>query len=785
MRKSRSILVRHLKWLILILIAAGGSWALPLVAVAADLFTVTLPAGSTVTMGDSSAVLSFTITNDPSSSQSIETVQITFYDTVYSTSNATNPPSGWTASIGFAVVDFSTSTNQIPPGGSQTFDIVLVGTGSTNIPSAASDQTDTLKSISTDNDLTGPLPTWQRKALSMILSASPSSLGNSETISISGMVTNRSSGTLNNIAPSALTVISSQTAAANYSSGPTPASATSLSSGESAFFDWSYTASSAGTVQFQGSATDGASTSTSVTVSSDSVAIGDFTSSISLSPASVTNQMAFTITMTVSNNGPTSLGNVTPSTLTFSTSGPATHSITSGPSPTSISSLAPGTSGTFQWTAKVFGGDSGDTFNFQGFATSGALTTLTATSNQGNIPVFAGTVSPISISSGNTNVTLTFGVTNSPSNNISVEKADINIPSNPSGFVIQSAVGSNSITSGWSASVGSEKVNFDYASTDLIDPGEEGKFDLTFSQTPSVVSNTEANFTIDLFLSGGGEDSVDVTLLITAFDLSITATPQSGIAADGISTSTINATLTSGGSPVVGKTVTFTTTNGTLSSSTAVTDSSGVATVTLTAPTSTTNTSATVTGSYLGASNNVVVSFTGVTTPNLVYVGGTLSPTSVSSGQSNVSFSVKVNNTGGSSVTLNTASTFSFTDGTNAYTSNLSSPTFLNTGATNATLTFDPANVSSSFTAGSYNPTMSLTDGGSYNQSVPVSDSVTVTAVPPAPNMSISASVDNPSAPPGDALTYTITYSNSGTGSGENVQVIPKFCAKIRGIKTD
>ena len=745
-----------------------------------DRYTVTVPSSSFVTMGEGTDSLSITVSNDLLSPDQVGYVQIDFDNTIYDVSSSTSPPTGWSATFpggNPGRVRFSTSTNQISPGFSETFNVILLGSGGANIPSASSDQTDAIQNMSvriqsggTQFSLLGSFPTWGRKALSTTISASPSSLGNGATITVSGIVTNRSSGTLNNITPSALTLNTTGTAGATYLSGPTPSSVASLLSGDSAIFEWSYSASSAGTVQFSGSASDGATTSTSITDSSNSVDIGDFTATLSLDPTSVTNDQEFTVSMMVANNGITSLGNVTPSTLTFSTSGPATHSITSGPTPTSMSSLAPGTSGTFEWKAKVFSGSPGDTFSFDGDATSDTLTTSTATSNQGDISGYSGSVSPSSISSGSTD-TLTFSVVNDPNNTISLNRVDIFIPSTPSGFTYQTASGSNTVTAGWNVNITQlPRIRFTRAGgTNFIDPGDVGEFEVVFSQAPTVISNTEANFVTDLRKSGAPTFvySLDITLLITAYDIVLTATPQTGIPADEISTSTINATLTSGGSPLVGKTVNFSSTKGTLSSSTAVSDSSGVATVSLTSPTSTTNTSATVTASYLGASNDIVVSFTGVTTPNIVYVGGSLSPTSVNSNQSGVSVSLKANNTGGSSVTLSTASTFSFSDGTNTYISNLSSPTLLNAGATNITLSFDPISVAALFMAGSYSPTMSLTDGGSYNQNVPVSDNVTVTA----PNMSVSMSVDISSVLPGATVTYTMTYSNSGTGLGENIQV--------------
>ena len=118
----------------------------------------------------------------------------------------------------------------------------------------------------------------------------------------------------------------------------------------------------------------------------------------------------------------------------------------------------------------------------------------------------------------------------------------------------------------------------------------------------------------------------------------------------------MTATLVSGSTPVAGKTVTFSTTSGTLSPATAVTDANGEATVALIAPNSTTNTTATVTAAYLNSSGTDIVSFTGWNKANIQY-WGSLSPASTSCG-STVSFTMLLKNISATtSMTPNTGAT--------------------------------------------------------------------------------------------------------------------------------
>ncbi|KYC56856.1 MAG: Beta-propeller repeat protein [Candidatus Methanofastidiosum methylothiophilum] len=84
------------------------------------------------------------------------------------------------------------------------------------------------------------------------ISATPATVTPGQTITVSMTVNNTGGETVNNVAPSSLTL--GGTSSAALSTGPSPASA-NIAAGGSQTFSWTYTAGSAGTVNFAGNAT--------------------------------------------------------------------------------------------------------------------------------------------------------------------------------------------------------------------------------------------------------------------------------------------------------------------------------------------------------------------------------------------------------------------------------------------------------------------------------------------------------------------------------------------------
>jgi len=83
------------------------------------------------------------------------------------------------------------------------------------------------------------------------ISATPATVTPGQTITVSMTVNNTGGETVNNVAPSSLTL--GGTSSAALSTGPSPASA-NIAAGGSQTFTWTYTAGSAGTVNFAGNA---------------------------------------------------------------------------------------------------------------------------------------------------------------------------------------------------------------------------------------------------------------------------------------------------------------------------------------------------------------------------------------------------------------------------------------------------------------------------------------------------------------------------------------------------
>lgn len=517
-----------------------------------------------------------------------------------------------------------------------------------------------------------------------------------------------------------------------------------LSPGQSGVIIWLYGATSTGTVYFSTRATNSGSTANSVLLNSNTVLIGNFTASLSVTPGSVITGQQVTVEMEVKNNGTSALINVAPSALTPCAGG-ATETLSSGPKPSSISSLASGSTGVFSWTYTITG-SLGQAYCLSGYgtATGGAITN-TATSNSGVISQYSATVSPSVVASGATSQTLTWSVYNGGA--CTLKKIEVSFPGGGGNWTCSSA----GPPAGWSGACGGTKVTFESSSSaNDIPSGGTKTFSITYSTTETVTSDKVVAFSVNPVPRGGcggSEAEIGTYVTVTAYGLSLAHSPTGPIYADGSASYTVTATLISGGSPVAGKTVTFSTTSGTLSPATAVTDANGEATVTLIAPNSTTDTTATVTASYLNSSGTDTVSFTGWNIANIQY-WGSLSPASASCG-STVSFTMVLKNISATtSMDINTGSYFAFNDssagGSTVYQAYLNSAVTLVGGATQTFVFGSPTSsgggggvvIPSSFLAGTYSPTLNstpppasglfLTDGGTNDQYRTVTDTVTL-----------------------------------------------------------
>ncbi|MFH2137115.1 MAG: DUF2341 domain-containing protein [Candidatus Omnitrophota bacterium] len=233
--------------------------------------------------------------------------------------------------------------------------------------------------------------------LTVSLSASPSVVSSTDTITVTMNVQNTGANSISNIAPTNLGVGGSSTDAI-YVSGPVPANAASLASGTSQNFIWTYTAgSTAGTIIFGGKAvgTEVSSANTSSAAILIQLAPSSLTSSISATPSSLLTQATITVTMTVTNTaiiGGATAESVTPSTLTLSGTSSGGNLI-SGPVPASAH-IIPTKSQNFIWTYKA--GVSAGTVSFSGNANGidQHSDNVVSSSSSGSNSVTVGTLSP-------------------------------------------------------------------------------------------------------------------------------------------------------------------------------------------------------------------------------------------------------------------------------------------------------------------------------------------------------------------------------------------------------
>lgn len=515
----------------------------------------------------------------------------------------------------------------------------------------------------------------------------------------------------------------------------------SLAPNETRTLLWKYSADITGSVYFTSRAANSAATAKSMSVNSNTVVIAPFTAVLSVSPVSVTSGQDITVQMTVSNNGTAALINIVPAALTGCAGG-ATETFVSGPSPASITSLPPGSSGAFYWTYRVTGALGQSYCLSGGAAANGPVSTNAATSNSGTVSSNSVTIAPSVIKSGTVNQGFTWTVYNG--SGCTVREVDITAPTGGGNWTC----GSTAPPAGWSGPCGGT-VQFNSPNSGAdIPSGSSRSFSITFSATETVSSDKVVPFPVLIIPRGcGGEPdgTLGTNVTVTANGITLTNAPAGPIYADGSSMYAMTATLTSGGSPVAGKTITFSTTNGALSSTTAVTDVNGQASVNLTAPNSATNTAAAVTAAYMNASGADTVNFNGWTKGNLQYWGG-LAPASVNCGGA-YSFTMTVKNISSTSMSINTGSYFAFNDyssgGATVCQAYLDTAATIPPGATQALSFGSPTSsgggggvsVPSSMLAGTYLPVQNpapppasglfFTDGGANDQYRGVSDNIT------------------------------------------------------------
>lgn len=682
----------------------------------ANTFTASLAEEPAVVMDAPQAEIKFRVTHT-GKTRPIYRVRFYFNISTYCPSLASQGPDGWvtdwdSCSNGVSGVQFTTSTSPINPGESKEFTVVLQGPSYTKIPRDIQDITDSTTQIIAydrkNRSLTyqGSQPSWVRHGLMAQTFVIPQSVGAGGEIILSLWVKNTSTATQSLIVPSPPAIYGDGSAVLNY--GPSPSSLT-LSPLEEGIFEWRFNATSPGEVWFDGYASNGiVSTVNRAYLLSSRVMIGDFVCSLSIKPESLGNGITFTVSMSIFNNSSNNYGLIYPF---ISFSGSATATYISGPDPETISQLPPGSSGTFEWKYKI-NGNPGDYLYAEGYANAYAqgVSTPVCRSNNAEIVRYPMFVYPDNVTSGATNARFLYQFFNGGTINVNRIFIQTNVQYEGT-WVYLSGSGSGGYGSClWTRTEQTNWIRFDSPSASCdIPPGGMGSFYITYSNVPSV--------DVDTYYAHKGNVNNGGTLLavptynvvVIPYSLTLSKNPPGPIPADGTSRYDIYALLMNGPEPVSGVVINFSTTAGTLTSSTATTDENGIASVQLIAPSSINDITAVVSASYRNAYSSINAPFTGVKTANLQYIGGTLYPLSMAKGGI---YSIRADfiNAGNLSITLNTSSYVHFSDGLNTYIAYLNEPLTINPDE-RKTLFFNEAQISQDFSSGIYYPWFYLTDG--------------------------------------------------------------------------
>jgi len=582
------------------------------------------PGSSFVTMGDSSSTLTFTYTNNTGSSIT-NGMEIEFETTNYEFLGGMSLDPCWVLdeADGKKIKFQCNCATCMATGASSTFQVTAAWDNNVPFPSAATDQTDSLSQVEVKDSfdyiynaanpcgrrqqgnqpLSCPSPggcttfaSWPRKSLHVAITATPDSVGIGGSITVSMVVVNRSTSNGVVVRP----CLSASSGIVSLSSGPTPATLT-LNSGQSGIFTWTYTANSSGTVNFTGSAGNGACTGnvaggtiTSGLYTSNSVVIGSFTATLSVSPSSTISGNSVTVTITVQNNSGSDLLNIVP-TLTPQAGG-ATETCGS-PSPASLNKLKPGNSTVFQWSCTVTGNPN-DIYAFTGSATSSTLSTNTASAS-GTIGSYSITYlgsSAASAPCGQTPppaITLTWQICNNTGD--SIDKVEFDPL--PSGWIASSA------TPAAYCQVRGGGTNVECDDNNLVPNGQCIDFTITFSNYPNDVSDRYYSFPVSVEgnnIPGTPQQSTQV--ILSSYKITFYGSGCTGNADCSAIVAKLEKCVSNAWTAQSGQTITFSTTAGTLSSTSQITDASGC---TPAISLSDTN-SATVTADYLTSASKII-----------------------------------------------------------------------------------------------------------------------------------------------------------------------------------
>jgi hypothetical protein len=465
--------------------AAATAWTINTAsggAVMGELSTITFAIKNTST-APTRSVLSKIVLQLPSAGMSAKD---------YNLDSGVAPP-GWVVSTvdkQNRAVTFTTSAcaSALAPGTSANFGVRVVATATTadlTGETLIANKTNGYDTCSTPNvtfsNFTGN-PTWRRYGLSASLIVSPRTLDIGGTVTATLTVTNRST-----VTQSAVTGVqpTSPGLSFGYVSGPTPATL-SLASNQTATQTWTFVANQRGVTQFQTSAANTAVSS--LTVQSLEVDVGTFPASVTLSPVEAASGQTVSVQLVVSNNTTDNFTAIAPNTPVVS--GTATATLVSGPTPASVSALAPNGSAGFTWIYRV-NGNPGDqlTFTVQASALRNGtpISSDPVGSSSLTIVLFTLAPNPSALLSGSTNRTIAYTVFNGGAQ--AINQVALTPPA--TGFTV-SATPFSADTSGWTGALVASTKSYTWTppAGQSLAPNSSKTFTLSYSSVGPVTVTT-------------------------------------------------------------------------------------------------------------------------------------------------------------------------------------------------------------------------------------------------------------------------------------------------------
>jgi hypothetical protein len=504
------------------------------------------PALASFNMG-STQTISYQITNTSTGGNIGERIYLMQFNlpgtgTVFSSS--TTAPAGWTRTA-FSSTSVSFQANSwsdaIAVGGpTTTFPLVMV------MGSSSADVSDSLKNLraSYTNSTTGPpfsrvgrftintTKLWTLKSLAVTSFIITDTLGNPATAIAAGNSFKLVMTVKNNSTVSQSGIISNPNPPTPFKIGPVTQGLTStvgspltLAAGASGTITFTYStaATDNGTIYFTANAQSGANV-TSNLATSTTVAISKFIAAFAPPPpACLYAGSNITVTMTLTNEFPYSILNITP---TLAPVAGAPLNFVSGPTPATIASLAAGASTTVTWVYQVnstTGAGVIDPFTFSGSATgtgntagSPTITTPLAISSSTARGEFLIVANPSASNTSSTNVELIWTLTNNgcaPVNSVTIPVPAGWVWANDAYSLVN--LSATSAIETWVVS-GTNPVTF--TSPDIpsqLPQTLSGNFHLVFSATPTAA--TTSIFSITVMDANGASVAVPVNVTVNAF----------------------------------------------------------------------------------------------------------------------------------------------------------------------------------------------------------------------------------------------------------------------------